>query len=385
MATRITWPGSSSFFPGDTPFGIYDSDKYFANDADKVADWCAQRLGYPTVDIEMQSTQFFACFEEAVSEYSSQVNRFNIKDNLLTATGHSTASNLTHRNVKSSGLDSLIHLAKNYGSEAGSGGEVTWFTGSVIVSSGSQVYDLTSTDTTAFESGTPGTDAIEIKRIFHQQSPAINRFFDPYMGTGQATTQFLDSFGFGRYSPAINHLMLPLFDDLLRVEAIELNDTVRKSAYSFELQNDRLRIFPIPTSDFTMSFQYTKTADRKSSEMGSQYVTSDFSNINYEFMQYKNINSPGKQWIRKYTLALAKELLGEIRSKYGSVPSPSGEISLDGDTLRTEASGEKESLIAQLREDLEQASKRNMMERQKEMSEFQQETLNRVPLGIYIG
>lgn len=333
----------------------------------------------------MQSTQFFACFEEAVSEYSSQVNRFNIKDNLLTATGTATASNLTGRNVKSTGINNLIQLSKTYGSEAGSGGEMTWYTGSVIVSSGSQVYDLSSSDITTLENGTPGTTNIEIKRIFYQQSPAINRFFDPYMGTGQATTQFLDSFGFGKYSPAINHLMLPLFDDLLRVEAIELNDTIRKSAYSFELQNNRVRIFPIPTSDFTMSFQYVKTSDRKSDEIGSLGTTSDFSNINYEFMQYKNINSPGKQWIRKYTLALAKELLGEIRSKYGSVPSPSGDISLDGDTLRTEASGEKESLIAQLREDLEQASKRNMMERQKEMSEFQQETLNRVPLGIYIG
>lgn len=385
MATRITWPGSSSFFPGDTPFGIYDSDKYFANDADKVADWCAQRLGYPTVDIEMQAAQFFACFEEAVSEYSSQVNRFNIKDNLLTATGTATGSNLTGRNVKSTGLGNLISLSKTYGSEAGSGGEMTWYTGSVIVSSGSQVYDLSSGDTTSLEEGTPGTTGIEIKRIFYQQSPAINRFFDPYMGTGQATTQFLDSFGFGKYSPAINHLMLPLFDDLLRVEAIELNDTIRKSAYSFELQNNRLRIFPTPTSNFTMSFQYVKTADRKSDEIGSLGTTSDFSNINYDFMEYRHINSPGKQWIRKYTLALAKELLGEIRSKYGSVPSPSGDISLDGDTLRTEASGEKESLIATLREDLEQASKRNMMERQKEMSEFQQETLNRVPLGIYIG
>ena len=120
MATRITWPGSSSFFPGDTPFGIYDRDKYFANDADKVADWCAQRLGYPTVDIEMQAAQFFACFEEAVSEYSSQVNRFNIKDNLLTVTGTSTGSNLTGRNVKSTGLDNLIRLSKTYGTEAGS-------------------------------------------------------------------------------------------------------------------------------------------------------------------------------------------------------------------------------------------------------------------------
>ena len=102
-------------------------------------------------------------------------------------------------------------------------------------------------------------------------------------------------------------------------------------------------------------------------------------------MVYKQINSPGRQWIRKYTLALAKELLGEIRSKYGALPTPGGDVNLDGDTLRTEASAEKENLIAQLREDLEQASKRNLMERQKEIAEFQQESINKVPLNIYIG
>ena len=179
--------------------------------------------------------------------------------------------------------------------------------------------------------------------------------------------------------------MMPIYDDLLRIEAIEMNDMVRRSAYSFELINNKLRIFPQPQATGSIIFQYIKTSDRSSLIIGSTQHTSDFSDINYDFMTYKHINSPGRQWIRKYTLALAKELLGEIRSKYGALPTPGGDVSLDGDTLRTEASAEKENLIAQLREDLEQASKRNLMERQKEIAEFQQESINKVPLNIYIG
>ena len=385
MATKVTWPGSASFFPGDTPFGIYDTDTTFVADAENTAEWCAKRLGYPTVDIEMNAIQFFACFEESVSEYSSQVNRFNIKDNLLSMQGISTASSLTHRHVESTGLNSMIRLSKQYGTEAGSGGEVTWFTGSVAVNSGSQVYDLTDSTVTSYESGTPGTDSIEVKRVFFQQSPAITRFFDPYLGSGYGTIQQLSEFGFQNYSPAVNYLMMPIYDDLLRIEAIELNDMVRRSAYSFELINNKLRIFPQPQATGSIIFQYIKTGDRSSITVGSTSHTSDFSDINYDFMTYNLINSPGRQWIRKYTLALAKELLGEIRSKYGALPTPGGDVSLDGDTLRTEASAEKENLIAQLREDLEQASKRNLMERQKEIAEFQQESINKVPLNIYIG
>ncbi len=299
--------------------------------------------------------------------------------------GVSTGSNLTHRGVESTGLASMIQLSKQYGTEAGSGGEVTWFTGSVQINSGSQVYDLTDSSITSYETGTPETNAIEVKRVFYQQTPAITRFFDPYLGSGYGTIQQLSEFGFQNYSPAVNYLMMPIYDDLLRIEAIELNDMVRRSAYSFELINNKLRIFPKPQASGSIIFQYIKLADRNSQMLGSTNSTSDFSDINYDFMVYKQINSPGRQWIRKYTLALAKELLGEIRSKYGALPTPGGDVNLDGDTLRTEASAEKENLIAQLREDLEQASKRNLMERQKEIAEFQQESINKVPLNIYIG
>jgi len=384
MATTTVYDGTASSISGSTPFGTYDLDSTFQTDGPKVADWCARRIGYPIVDIELQDQNFFACFEEAVTEYSSQVNRFNIRENLLTAKGSSTGSNLTHKTVKQN-LNQLIGISSQYGQEATSpvGGDMKLYSGSISMSSGIQTYSLTNDSTVTFESGTPSSDPIEVRRVFFESSPAMTRFFDPHIGSGLGSQQMLSSFGWGSYSPAINYLLMPMYDDLLRVQAIEFNDQIRKSAYSFHIVGNDITIFPRPTSNYNLRFQYYKDADRTNLITSSD--VSDFSNIGYDNMLYTNINDPGKQWIRKYALALTKELLGSVRGKYGSMPIPNGEVSLDGDTLRSEGAAERDALVAELREDLEAASRRQLMERRNDEANFQQETINKIPLNIYIG
>ena len=319
--TVATWPGSSSFYAGDTPFGYYDNDTSFNNDVDKVTVWCARRMGYPVVDVELQEKQFFACFEEAVTEYSTQVNQFNIRETLLGLKGSSTGSNLTHREVTPS-FERLIRLSDAYGQEIGAGGRIDWTSSSFTTTKDVQDYDMQS----LIGSSTNESDRIEVKQVYHQAPPAITRYFDPNLGTGVGSQQLLDGFGWGAYSPAVNFLMMPLFHDTLRTQAIELNDQIRKSAYSFEIINNKIKIFPRPTSAFKVHLRYITHTDRQGSAIGRTSVVSDLSNIKYDNMVYSQINDPGKQWIKKYTLALAKELLGAIRSKYSSVPIPGAEI-----------------------------------------------------------
>ena len=383
MAQEVIWAGSSSFSTGQTPFGLYDSDSSFSSEVDKFADWCARRLGYPIMSVELQSGSFYACFEESVTEYSAQVNQFNIKDNLLHLTGQATGSNVTHKRVTPT-MGRSVFLSKQYGTEAGVGGNVDWKKGSVAVTSGSQEYDLNSLFVDGSESG-----SIEVKRVYYEATPAMQRFFDPYATTGYGTINMVSGFGFGNYSPAVSFTLMPLFEDLLRVQAIEMNDSIRKSAYSFTLVNNKLRIFPDPEEDRTVYFDYVVTSDRdnplQTEYSGSADVVSDFSNVPYNNMEFKYINDVGKQWIRKYGLALCKELLGIIRSKYGSIPIPNSETTLDGDTLRSEAAAEKETLITQLREMLEQTSRKALLEADKDEAEFLQEKLQKVPYPIYIG
>ena len=383
MAQEVIWAGSSSFSTGQTPFGLYDSDSSFSSDVDKFADWCARRLGYPIMSVELQSGSFYACFEESITEYSAQVNQFNIKDNLLHLTGQTTGSNVTHKRVTPT-MGRSVFLSKQYGTEAGVGGDVELKKGSITVSSGSQEYDLNSLIVDGSDSG-----SIEVKRVYYEGTPAMQRFFDPYATTGYGTINMVEGFGFGDYSPAVSFTLMPIFEDLLRVQAIEMNDSIRKSAYSFHLVNNKLRIFPEPEETSTLYFDYINTSDRDNPLIteysGSADVVSDYSNVPYDNMEYQFINDVGKQWIRKYGLALCKELLGIIRSKYAAIPIPNAETTLDGDTLRSEASAEKENLITQLREMLEQTSRKALLEADKDEAEFLQEKLSKVPYPIYIG
>ena len=386
MATEAIWPGSGSAVSESTPFGLYDNDSEFQTEAPQVATWCAKRLGYPIMDVELKDNQFYACLEESISEYGSQVNQFNIRDNLFHLKGQSTGSNFTHRRVKPT-LGENIFISEEYGQEANVGGSLEVKRTAVSINSGSQTYDLNALVSDVSESGA----SIEVKRVHYEARPAVTRYFDPYASTGFGTYNMLDGFGFGSYSPAITFVLQPIYADLLRIQAIEFNDQIRKSAYSFEIKNNQMRIFPIPTASGSVWVEYVKTSDRdnplrtRHSGSNDDTVVSDYSNVNYDFMTYSNINDVGKQWIRKYTLALAKELLGIIRSKYGNIPIPNAEVSLDGDTLRAEATAEKEQLIEQLRENLEQTSRKALMEAQKDESDFQQETLRKVPYPIYIG
>jgi len=382
------WPGSGSTVTtasDSTPFGLYDSDTTFQTDAPKFAKWCAQRLGYPIMAIELQDTQFYACFEEAITEYSAQVNQFNIRENLLSLRGQATGSSnsVTHKRITPN-LGDTIRISEQYGSEAGVGGKIEHYSGSISVTSGSQVYDLNK-----WAEVSASGKAIEIKKVFYESSPAVQRYFDPYAGTGAGSYNMLDGFGWGNMTPAVQFMMMPIYADLLRIQAIEFNDQIRKSAHTFELKNNKLRIFPNPTTNYPLWFEYVLTEDRENPTQvpysGSANVVSDFSNVPYDNMEYQFINDVGKQWIRKYGLALTKELLGMIRSKYGSIPVPNAETTLDGDTLRTEAQTEKEFLVTQLRENLEASSRKVMMEADSEESTRLQEKLNKVPLPIYIG
>jgi len=562
MANIPIWNGTAIFNTtlNPTAFGFYDSDTNFQTDAPNVAKWCAQRLGYPLVDVELQQENLFTAFEEAVTEYGAQVYNFQIINNLIRIQGHSTGSvhedgfnqirissiyggssdtdtgggsgptyNLTNSKLYSASLDvkrgvqkynllsstpgyasttfewganpndasgpqtfgqlthssSLIitdtdgvtvHYRATTGSadgimDTGSGeyrrylhqnasvGEFitgsykgtsfglsinpddltvlgqqgsaavgdlsasvdsfidavkngphanTITVSSSLSSSGAFFVTLTNktegaggnttisssligvTASAAFTGGDSGlsfessgsqiqalSKRISVKKIYHYQPAAINRYFDPYAGTGTGIQSLMQTFGMGNFSPGVNFMLMPMYFDALKLQAIEMNDKIRKSAYHFELNAGKhLKLFPIPTSDYTLWFEYTMAASDDDLTMGvgsgdtgdsdipsPRNTITDMSNVPYKRPTYSFINEPGKQWIRKYTLALAKEMLGSVRGKYQSIPIPGDDTTLDYSRLLSEASSEKEALIAQLREDLDLTTTKSQKER----------------------
>ena len=387
MAQELIYPGSSSFFPGQTPFGIYDDDYVFQEDAPKMALWCARRLGFPIQNVELQDENFYACFEESVSEYSAQVNQFNIRNDLYSLKGRDTGTNYSGKLVEGSILPHLVQISDAYGTLVGVGGNTEIKKTKITLTEGQQVYDLDTLISAVSESG----NRIDVSKVYFEATPAINRFFDPYSVSGQGTLNLIDEFGFGSYSPAAQFVLMPVFEDLLRIQHIEFNDQIRKSAHTFNIIDNKLTIFPRPTAttistkpNIYIDYFVRKDFVTNSTSVKSN-VVSDFSNAGYDFIQYTTINDVGKQWIRKYTLALVKELLGAIREKYSTIPIPGSEISLDGAALRSEAQTEKEALMTQLRETLEELSRKVQFENKANEAKQQQEMLQKVPLAIYIG
>jgi len=388
VAVRF-WPGSGSSATGKTAFGTFDDDDIFQDTAPNVAKWVCTTLGYPIVSIELEDTNIYTNMEMATMKFASIVNEFNMRENMMAYQGMPTGSSFSQTLIRSTPVPYIVKIAADYGTEAQSGGTVDMHSGSVTFVQGQTEYDIQSLWANVSESG----NRLEIRRVFHEVVPAMQRFFDPFAGTGTDMSSMLGSFGWTGYAVASNFLLMPMYETLLRAQAIELNDTIRRSNYSFQVHNNKVRVFPVPEqSGDRMWFEYYVEADKMAltstgdgtagrAEYG---VASDYSNVPFMFVPFGDINDVGKEWIYRYTLALCKLTLGGIRSKYDSLPIPNAEVRLDGTTLRQEGQTELEKLEQYLRETLEQTGKAAQMEKQKQNEENMQEIMKHIPAAIYI-
>ena len=377
----IFYDGSPTSPVNITPFGFFDADLDFQSDAPRAAEFVARKLGYPIVEVELIDKQIYACFEEAITMYGNQVNQFNAREHMLTLQGISTANSITQRNIVGSPLPQIVKISAGYGVEAQSGGNVEVKRTVISASKYVQSYDMRDwvlpTDT---------GKAIEIRRVYHYMPPAIARYYDPFATTGLGLTNLMAEFGFDGYSPPVTFVMMPAYEDLLRIQAIEVNDMIRKSQYGFEISNNIIRFSPVFTVDKAIFIDYIVVDDKQANTVASgSNIASDLSNLPYTHITYSQTNGMSRTWIYKYTLALAKELLGIIRSKYENIPYPDGIIKLDGETLRREATQEKDALIKELRETLEQTGLQAQMKKQTENSEAMKKIFTSVPNLIYIG
>ena len=381
---------SGSFISGQTPYGTYDADSTFQSDIQSVTKWVAKRLGFPVLQLEIPSGSIYACFEESINEYSQHINNYNIKNWMWEQYGEKSRIS---GSLSTGSLDPVVPtqgpsvtLSEKYGSLVNMGGNVDLKKGFITISASKQDYDLQDVWASVSES----SQRIEVQRVFNHAPSSITRFYDPYAGTFDQR-QLLDSFGFGNVSPGISFILKPISYDLARANAIETSDLVRKSAYSFEIHNNVLRIFPNPTSNDNgekIYFEYYVKNDIRNTNPVSasmQGGVSDPSNVPYKFITYSSINAPGRQWIRKYTYALSKELLGIIRSKYSALPIPDAEITLDGEALKAEGREEKTQLLEELKEFLESVSLTEKLRNEAEEANAQREVLAKAPLQIYIG
>ena len=388
MANPSIYDGTPIAISGSTPFGYYDSDTQFKSDGPKVANYCARKLGYPVMDVELQDVNFYTCFEEAVSVYSEELYQSKIKDNYLGLEGAPTGSQLNNTVVVPS-LNSIVTIADNYGAQIGIGGTIEYYSGSLALTASIQVYDM---QQWAINNGHISSgDRIVIQEVSYKGNPAVNQFYDPYIGGSINYQGATENFGWSSYSPGLNFTLFPVYWDIQRIQEIEMSNTVRRSWFSFEVTNNKLTILPKPESnDMVIWIKYSKKSDfadpTKNSPYGNnQTLVTNPSNVPYGNITYIQINQPGKQWIFEYTLALASELLGLIRGKYTQVPAPGSEVTLNGADLISKGQAQQQALRERLRQDFEDMSRRAQLERKQSENQSISSTLSEVPMMVYLG
>ena len=379
------YPGSSSFMPGMTPFGFYDYDYQFQIDADKVTTFCARRLGYPIMEVELQDLNFYAAFEEAITTYGNELYAYQVRDNMLSLEGAPTSSNLNNALITPN-MGSIIRLSQQYASEAGAGGNVTYYSGALALTPGVQTYDLGEWAISQSISG-----GIEIKSVFYQNLPAVSQMYAPFGGFGglggvPAAGLYGGMYG-GGYGGG--YLMMPVAYDAAVVQGIELSNTIRLSAYTFNIVNNKIKVFPIPSDQDVregyLFFEYIKVEERLTNGLITPGGITNPSNAPYDNPVYSQINSVGRQWIYEYCLALCKEMLGYVRGKYSTVPIPDQNMTLNQADLLAAATAEKTALVERLRGYFDETSKKALLERRSQESDFRRQEINNVPMVIYIG
>ena len=385
------YDGNPIWNPNSTAFGFYNNDIEFQDDCVKVAKFVTTRLGYPLMDVELQTGSIFTAFEEAITMYGNELYAYLIRENVLDLTG------LPYENINLSevivtpNFDAIIRLSEQYGEEAGVGGNVDWIKGNIPLTGSVQDYDVKKW---AQEQDPPITGSLEIKRIFYQEPvPASARMLNPYDGFGFGGVAAAGLMGLGGFGGGYGYLMMPLNYDLQVIQAIEMNTQVRLSNYSFEVHNNVIRIFPIPNlnngSDGDVGnlwFEYILRNDRANASLiCAEDKITNVSNMPYQNPVYSLINSVGRQWIFEMTLAICKEILGYVRGKYSTVPIPNSEMTLNQADLLGAATAEKTALLERLRAYFDENSRASLLERKVREQDAVLRELDQVPRVIYIG
>jgi len=393
MANPVIYNGTPGPISGSTPFGFYDNDLQFQNDGPLVANYCARKLGYPVLDVELNDLNIYACFEEAVSIYAEELYQLKIKDNYLTLEGQPTSS-LLNNTVISPNLTNIINISETYGQVAGVGGFVSWSSGSLQLTAYQQNYNLY--DWAVNSLGMDPTDRIVVQRVMYQAPPALYTYgygsYYPQLGGSGAWPGNWGGYGAGGYGGVGNGTVLyPVFWSIQMIQEVEMQNEVNLPAWSFELIGTNLRIMPVPTiTGGYLSIQYAFQSDLMSLTENSPYganqgLVANASMAPYGNITYSDLNQPAKQWTKEYTAALTSELLGLIRGKYQQVLIPGAETTLNFNDLITRGKDMQEKLREKLRGDLEDMSRQKQLERKQSENDSLNNTLNSIPIPIYIG
>jgi hypothetical protein len=387
----------------DTSSQLYDVN--FITGAVEQVTYVYRKLGGDVLDLEVVDKNVYSAYEEAVLEYSYIVNIHQSKNVLHSSLGATTGTfdSDGQRTDTSSGSNVELKFPKfqfSYTkkvmdttiSETGLGGTTPIYSASFSPEQSIQDYDLqtiissSATDSTMAFYNKVGNKRIIIRRVHYKTPHAMWRFYGYYGGmnsVGNLST-------YGMYSDDSTFEVIPPWHNKLQAMAYEDAIYTRNSHYSYEIKNNNLRLWPIPTSvsPSKMWVEFSVKEDAWDSQSDRQDGIDGVNNMNtlpLANIPYANINSIGKQWIRRFALALVKETLGQIRSKFGTIPIPGQTVNLNGKDLVTEGKAEQKELREELTKVLDELTYQKITEIQSDIAKNTTEVARAFPYFVYVG
>ena len=372
-----------------TPFSFFDTDTDFQTEADALVTFVKRKLGDDILSVELTKKQVWACLEESFLEYSSIINEHSAKSQLMNLMGAPTGSLSGSENrLPRENLEFLLRSAEPYAMEAGIGGSYNTVSGSIDLEKDRQDYDIYSElkdegGSLIFSSSDNSPRSkLKIREVYHYSPQAGYRFFD----TTSAVNYLNNEFAFESFTPETVFYVLPIYEDVLRAGQLNMSNRVRRSHYSYRINGTKIRLYPKPTQadpkNLWIRVAFAPDPYNPSYHDKSIDGISNISNVPFGRLTYSKINSAGRQWVRQLSLALSKELLGHIRSKFSSVPIPGGDLQLDGGTLISEGREDMSDLKTQLREMLDTMTYNRLLADQAEEVENMRRVLSAIPMPI---
>ena len=356
-----------------------------------IVKWIRYRMGEPKIVAEIDNVQIFSAFEESNIEYGATINRYqatNWLSNIYGLNRDFSSQNLTDK-LPHNTLDYLMRLAAPFASEANVGGYQNERRAYCSFASTDQEKNLltdftdVSADTSVLSYITTLSAAnIQVRRVYHGPPATVYRYYDPYSSANVLSQEM----NYESFSTESLFYVMPIYADVLRACMLETNDTVRRSSFSYQVVGPKLRLYPQPVNTVRVYIDYTTEMDPynpdfKNPEIGDPSITgiTSIHNVPFTDINFNNINSTGKRWIRQYTLALSMETLGRIRRKYASIPIPNGEVNLDGDALVGEGQEKQMALMDELKSDLEKVNNVELARGDAEMAQSLQDNMGFIP------
>jgi len=403
------------------PYGVYLtgplSSSQWASGAVAQVALTYKMLGGDVLDIELTENNVYTAYEVATLEYCTIINNHQAKNVLSDFLGNTTGTFDHEGTIQEGELSSSLsgthialkfprfnfeystRVAEGLAGEAGFGDDVRIYSASITLQANQQEYNLQAIVQSASVDGSTGFGSVftgsvnnrrvAIRRVYYRSPATMWRFYGYYGGLNVVGNLYT----YGQYSDESTFEVVPAWQNKLQSMAFETSLYTRASHYSYEINDNRIRIYPPPSSPGTgsptnMWFDFTIPQDawvmdstRKEGIDGiNNYNTLPFANIPYE-----NINSMGKQWIRKYALAVVKGMLGQIRGKFGTIPIPGESVTLNAGDLISQSKEEQDALITELKELLTELTYATLMDTDAKLAEDSNRLQVHVPMGVYRG